>query len=265
MRLIASLLLPVLLVISYGCDSGPPPATEPPLPAGNSSPTQAAAQPDAPNRSDATGAAPRAARPAPVPDPASWRFERGRHFEVITSARPRSTAEPIEVIEFFWYGCPFCFSFDPVITRWKETLPDDVAVVRVPVIWGADHERYGRLFYTAKALSRVDDLHPMVYREFHLEDRRLRNDSDVEAFFTRHGVSAEEFRDAWRSFPVTTNLNNARRLTSPAGFGINSTPMVVVNGRYKITGDEVRSFEDVLAVTEELIDRERQARLEEGG
>jgi len=197
--------------------------------------------------------------------PAEWRFEQGRHFQVMTTARPRNTAEPIEVIEFFWYGCPFCFSFEPVISRWKQGLPDDVAFVRIPVIWGATEERYARLYYTAETLGRLDDLHEQVFRDYHLDNRRLRNDDDVQAFFGRHGVPAEEFRKAWGSFSVNSNLNNARRLTSPAGYNITATPTVVVNGRYKAAGEEVRTFDDVLAVTEELILRERQARLGESG
>lgn len=258
MTQLRGLLLTGLMLTLAACGQAPSetPATPAAPPASSAAPaTDATTEP---------AAAPAEAAPAPAA-PGEWRFESGRHYQVLSSAGPRSSAEPIEVVEFFWYGCPACFSFEPLVERWKLQLADDVRFVRIPVMWSADHERYARLFYAAEALGRIDEIHPQVFRDFHLENRRLRNESDVEAFFARFGVSAEQFREAWNAFSVTSNLNNARRLGSPAGYGINSTPTVVVNGRYIANGPDLRSLEDVLAVTDELIARERQARLAEAG
>lgn len=260
MTTLRSLLLTGLMLTLAACGQAPSetPATPAAPPASSAAP--AAEAPAA--RAEAPPAA--ATSRAPV-TPGEWRFEPGRHYQVLASAGPRSSAEPIEVVEFFWYGCPACFSFEPLVERWKQQLADDVRFIRIPVMWSADHERYARLYYAAEALGRIDEMHQQVFRDFHLENRRLRNDADVEAFFARFGVSSEQFREAWNAFSVTSNLNNARRLGSPAGYGINSTPTVVVNGRYIANGPELTSLDDVLAVTDELIARERQARLAEAG
>jgi thiol:disulfide interchange protein DsbA len=265
MTQLRGLLLTGLMLTLAAC--GQAPSETPAAPVAN--PASTAAQEGAP--APAEPAVSRAEAPAAAPSstaastPGEWRFQPGRHYQVLTSAGPRSSAEPIEVVEFFWYGCPACFSFEPLVERWKPQLADDVRFIRIPVMWSADHERYARLYYTAEALGRIDEVHQQVFRDFHLDNRRLRNDADVEAFFARFGVSSEQFREAWNAFSVTSNLNNARRLGSPAGYGINSTPTVVVNGRYIANGPDLRSLEDVLAVTDELIARERQARLAEAG
>lgn len=267
MTQLRGLLLTGLMLTLAACGQAPSetPATPAAPPASAAAPAESAATGAA-----AEAPAPRAESPAPTASsapatPGEWRFQPGRHYQVLTSAGPRSSAEPIEVVEFFWYGCPACFSFEPLVERWKQQLPDDVRFIRIPVMWSADHERYARLYYAAEALGRIDEMHQQVFRDFHLDNRRLRNDADVEAFFARFGVSSEQFREAWNAFSVTSNLNNARRLGSPAGYGINSTPTVVVNGRFIANGPDLRSLEDVLAVTDELIARERQARLAEAG
>ena len=37
----------------------------------------------------------------------------------------------IEVTEFFWYGCPHCFDFEPVLATWVKKLPADVSFRRL--------------------------------------------------------------------------------------------------------------------------------------
>ena len=50
--------------------------------------------------------------------------------------KPAQSTEPgnkVEVIEFFWYGCPHCFTFEPMLESWARRLPPDVAFRQVPV------------------------------------------------------------------------------------------------------------------------------------
>ena len=43
----------------------------------------------------------------------------GKDFEVMKSPQPVSApAGKVEVIEFFWYGCPHCYEFEPTIEAW---------------------------------------------------------------------------------------------------------------------------------------------------
>ena len=44
-----------------------------------------------------------------------------------------STPGKIEVVEFFWYGCPHCYACEPAIEEWSKRLPNDVSFRKVHV------------------------------------------------------------------------------------------------------------------------------------
>ena len=53
------------------------------------------------------------------PSYADEQFVAGKHYEEIKP--PLSTSAPpgqVEVLEFFWYGCPHCFEFEGHIAQW---------------------------------------------------------------------------------------------------------------------------------------------------
>jgi len=196
------------------------------------------------------------------PDPESaavkeWKFSEGKHFTVLTTAQGTSSPlAKIEVAEVFWYGCPHCFNFDPYVEKWKETLPDDVSFVRVPVMWNPTNELHARIFYTAEALDKGDVLHDAVFREMHLNKKTLATEDEIRDLFIQYGVSEDEFDNTFRSFGVESKLKRAKNLTQR--YRIQSVPLLVVNGKYVTTGPEIKTFDDMLAVTDELIEREQQ-------
>ena len=49
------------------------------------------------------------------------RFQANTHYVKLTTAQGTSSPpDVIEVAEVFWYGCPHCFTFDPIIKDWAE-------------------------------------------------------------------------------------------------------------------------------------------------
>ncbi|MGI9330228.1 MAG: thiol:disulfide interchange protein DsbA/DsbL, partial [Gammaproteobacteria bacterium] len=161
----------------------------------------------------------------------------------------------IEVIEVFWYGCPHCFSFDPVINGWEEELPADVSFVRLPVMWNPTNEIHARMYYTAEALGKLDQLHTAFFNALHRDGLSLTRENDIRKFFVQNGVSEADFDKAFRSFSVESKLKRARDLTQR--YRIRSVPVIVVDGKYVVDGPEIKSFQDMLSVTDELVERER--------
>ncbi len=53
-------------------------------------------------------------------------------YEIISPAQPTQHADKIEVIEFFWYGCPHCYHFEPTLEKWLKNLPKNVEFIRQP-------------------------------------------------------------------------------------------------------------------------------------
>lgn len=187
-----------------------------------------------------------------------WQFSEGQHFTRLTTAQGTSSApDVIEVAEVFWYGCPHCFNFDPYLEKWTPGLSDDVNFIRLPVMWNPTNQMHARVFYTAEALKKLDEMHDEIFKEMHVNRKMLTSEDEIREFFSRFGVSEEEFNSTFRSFPVESNLKRARNLTVER-YRVQSVPLLVVNGKYLTTGPGVKTFEDMLAVADELIERERQ-------
>jgi thiol:disulfide interchange protein DsbA len=187
----------------------------------------------------------------------AWKFSQGKHFTMLTTAQGTSSpADVIEVTEVFWYGCPHCFNFDPFLKKWEKDLPDNVNFVRLPVMWNPTNEIHARMFYTAEALGKLDEMHEAIFREMHINNQSLTTEASIEALFLNFGVSEEEFEDTFRSFAIESKLKRAKNLTQR--YRIQSVPILVTNGKYLATGPDVKNFDDMLAVTDELIEREQQ-------
>lgn len=63
-------------------------------------------------------------------------FREGKEYALLPQAQPADAKGKVEVIEFFWFGCPHCYEFEPTLKSWVKTLPADVAFRRVPADFG---------------------------------------------------------------------------------------------------------------------------------
>jgi len=192
-----------------------------------------------------------------APSSADWQYQEGQHFSKLTSAQGTSSpAGKIEVAEVFWYGCSHCYNLEPVLSDWVKKLPADVSFVRIPVMWNPTNEIHGRIYYTAEALGKLDTINTAMFKAIHVENRPLTEERDIVAFFEQNGVSAADFNKTFRSFAVESQLKRAKDLT--VKYKVRGVPLLVVDGKYTTDGPQIRSHQDLLAVTEELIQRERQ-------
>lgn len=189
----------------------------------------------------------------------NWKYKEGENFRRMTTSQGTSSPpEKIEVAEVFWYGCPHCFDFDPVLEEWKAELPDDVSFVRIPVVWSPTHQVHARMMYTAEALGKMDVMHEAIFEAMHQQGKRLTSEDEIVALFTDNGVTEEEFRETFNSFGVTSSVKRAENLGRR--YGVRSVPIIIVNGKYATDGPGNKTYDDIIRVTEELVARERVAR-----
>lgn len=194
---------------------------------------------------------------AATPQPEKWRFKAGQDYLVLASAQGTSSSpDKIEVAEIFWYGCPHCYNLEPRVSEWGKKLATDVSFVRIPVMWNPTNQIHARLFYTAQALGKLEDMHEAIFREIHVNKKMLAEETEIQAFFERFGVSPADFQKTFRSFAVEGQLRRAKDLTQR--YQIRSVPQMVVNGKYSTDAPGVKSFDDMFAVVAELVERERQ-------
>lgn len=198
--------------------------------------------------------------PASQPAPArqtEWKYEEGKHYSVLTTAQGTSSpAGKIEVAEVFWFGCNHCYNLEPVLQDWVKKLPADVSFVRIPVMWNPVNETHARVYYTAEALGKADVIVPAVFRAIHVDGRAVTEEAEIQKLFAQHGVSADDFNRTFRSFSIDAQLKRAKDLT--VKYRVRGVPLLVIDGKYTTDGPQIRSPTDLLAVSEELIQRERQ-------
>jgi thiol:disulfide interchange protein DsbA len=186
-----------------------------------------------------------------------WRFKEGQDFKVLTAAQGTTGAPgKIEVAEAFWYGCSHCYQFDPLLSDWAKKLPTDVAFVRIPVMWNPTNQIHARLFYTVQALGKAEEMHAAIFREIHVNRNLLTTEDEIQKFFAKFGVSAEDFQKTFRSFAVEGQLKRAKDLTER--YQVRSVPMMIVDGKYTSDAPGIKTFDDMLAVVTELTERERR-------
>jgi len=183
-------------------------------------------------------------------------YVEGTHYENIANAVRTSDPNKIEVTELFWYGCPHCYAFEPVITSWEKNLPSDVAFVRSPGMWNKTMEIHAQIYYAAEALGVFDDIHSAAFHEIHQNRNYLQSEEAVKALFVGQGVSGEDFDKTWSSFSVTSAVKRAN--TRFRDYGANGVPSMVVNGKYLVSvGGAVATQTDMLKIVDFLVRKER--------
>jgi len=161
----------------------------------------------------------------------------------------------VEVVEFFWYECPHCNSFEPLLEGWTKKLPEDVSFRRVPVGFTARHQAAQKLFYALEGMGKLDALHRKVFAAIHVQNQRLLSEQDMVAFVSANGVDGAKFSETFRSFDVATKANKAKSLSD--AYKIDGVPAVGIQGRFYTSASLAGSHERALAVTDFLIQRSR--------
>ena len=180
-------------------------------------------------------------------------------YETLSPAQPTQNQDKIEIIEFFSYGCIHCYTLEPTIEKWLKTKPDNVDFIRQPVIFNRPIWRiYAKAYFIAEALGVVDKVHEDFFNSIHNKKIKLSTEDQLAKFFVAHGVNETEFRNTFNSFLIDTKLRQVEAM--PPRYGINGTPTIIINGKYKTTGRLAKSQENMIKVMDRLIQQESQAK-----
>ncbi len=204
----------------------------------------------------ATNAQPLALRIAEVkPEPVSA-WKEGVHYVRLLPTQPTSAMPgQVEVAEVFWYGCPHCYALDPLLENWRKTKPAFISFVRIPVMWGTVHRTHARVFYTAEALGKLDELHGAIFDEIHKRNNPLTSVDRIQAFFTSQSVSDADFQKAFSSMAIESSLKRAEALG--LRYKVESVPLIIINGKYVTDVGRAGGQAQLISLINELASRER--------
>lgn len=162
----------------------------------------------------------------------------------------------IEVVEVFGYTCPHCAHFEPLVEAWKAKQPADVKFVALAAPFGGYWMPYAKAFYTAQAMGVLDKTHEAMFNAIHVDRtmpvQPLPTNAQIAGFYGQHGVDPKQFESTMGSFAIDAKMKRAQQFIMRSG--VDSTPSMVVAGKYKVVG---KSFEDSLRITDHLVAQER--------
>jgi thiol:disulfide interchange protein DsbA len=179
-------------------------------------------------------------------------------YELVKPPQPTVDPAKIEVMEFFWYGCPHCYHFEPHVKAWLKTKPDNVVFIRQPAIFNAHWGAHAKAFFTAESLGVLDKMHDDFYDAIQNKKMALESEDDLAKFFAAHGVKEEDFHKAYKSFSVDAKMRQAEAMAPR--YGVDGTPSLIVNGKYRIGAAQAKSFEKMIEATNALIKLESAAK-----
>ena len=100
-----------------------------------------------------------------------------------------------------------------------------------------------------------DEAHLALMDRIWNEKDIIRNMDELAAFYSQFGLDKEKFLSTSRSFAVDSKLRRDQQLVQT--YGIRGTPALVLNGKYRITGNAaVASYDAMFDVVDYLIAQE---------
>lgn len=157
-------------------------------------------------------------------------FDEGIDYKTLSPSIPTESPGKVEVLEFFWYGCPHCYQLEPTVERWLASKPDYVTFRRVPAVLGGSWTAHARLYYAAELMGVLDKIHEPFFAALHNEKRRLLSEDSIADWVAGQGIDRAEFLKAYHSFVVDMKVRRANQLGRK--IHLDGVPAVVVNGKY---------------------------------
>jgi thiol:disulfide interchange protein DsbA len=184
------------------------------------------------------------------------KIEEGFDYRVLPVVQPVETKGKVEVIEFFWYGCPHCYDFEPDLSAWVKRQPKDVVFRRVPVAFREDFLPHSQLFYALEAMGKGDAMNEKVMYAMHKENKRLLNESDIADWVASQGIDRNTFLATYRSFAVMSKARAARQLAE--AYRIDGVPTIVMQGKYVTSPSIAGTKAKAIATMDYLEDKIRK-------
>jgi protein dithiol oxidoreductase (disulfide-forming) len=199
------------------------------------------------------------------------RWQQGQNYFLVQPPQPTNVAPgKVEVTEVFSYACPACNQFYPVADRLRQSLPSNAEMDYVSASFNPNEDWpvFQRAYYAARALGIAAKTHDAMFNAvwktgelavFDMASGRLKspapNIDDIASFYHRAtGISKEQFLAAANSFTVSLDMRRADAFIAAAM--VDSTPTIVVNGKYRLTVTSAGGYDQTIELVKWLVAKE---------
>ena len=170
-----------------------------------------------------------------------------------------SPAGKIEITEFFWYGCPHCNEFNPLLEAWLKRQAPDVVFKRVPVAFDDRFVPHSKMFHALDALGLAGKLTPVVFHEIHENHDYLMTEQAQADFLQKNGVDPQKYKAAYESFGTNSLLQRDAKLLTD--YKIDAVPTLAIQGKYETSPAQTNSLPGTLQVLDYLVAQIRAKKL----
>jgi thiol:disulfide interchange protein DsbA len=154
----------------------------------------------------------------------------GAEYVQLASPQPvQAVGKKVEVIEFFMYHCPHCNVLEPFLADWVKKSGDKIVFKRVHMPFAGVNDPEAHLYLTLEAMGKLDEMHPKVFRAFHVDRLRMNKEDVIFDWVGKNGIDKAKFLETWNSFGVSTKLKRLPKILE--AYRIESVPTLIVDGR----------------------------------
>lgn len=188
----------------------------------------------------------------------------GKDYRVINPPQPAESGKRVEVLEFFWYGCPHCNALQAPLRVWLKQKPADVDFRRVPAVFDNSWIPLTSTYYALEAMEIVDKLHYDVFAAIHEQKIRLSDQGVLFDWVAKHGVDRQKFAETYNSFGVKSR--GMRSIEMTRTYDIPGTPALTVDGKYLVApsmilrADKTVDYDRFFQVLDQVIAMARKER-----
>ncbi len=180
----------------------------------------------------------------------------GKDYVVLSKPQSTDDNTKIEVLEFFWYGCPSCYSLHPHLKTWLMNLPSDVSFRYVPAILRANWASGAKIFYAIEAMSLTDTVNDKIYDAIHRDKIDLNNESVLFDWIEKQNIDRKKFENTYNSFAVQNQVAKSSQMVRQ--YQLNGVPALVINGKYLTSGGMSGTPQATIKTLEGLIEKVRK-------
>ena len=180
----------------------------------------------------------------------------GEDYALIENADRIRIGDPINVYEFFSYGCVHCRNFDPEFEEWLVTTDEDVAFSRKPAAFSRTWTLLGQGYLALEQAAALEGNHAKLFSAVHDFGKTFRSGQEIADYLDSETLPAAEFMRAFNSPKVRRKLSQAE--TDSRRYNVQSVPTMIVAGKYTV--DMGNGMQRALEVVDYLIGQERTER-----
>ncbi|MGF6603279.1 thiol:disulfide interchange protein DsbA [Paraburkholderia sp. GAS448] len=153
-----------------------------------------------------------------------------------------AAAERDVVIDYFYYGCPNCRAFEPMLEAWAKQQGPAITLKRVPVTGGRPElTREAALFYALDSVGAIPLLQEAAFQTIARKADFPASDHDLAEWATEAGIDPRRLVDAYHAPDMHERIDAGDK--SFRARDLSAVPAIAVRGRWIVTAATAGSIE----------------------